>query len=409
MEQKIFAEVKELARENGFKCNAAGRKFIADKIRVTEPRVFSGDIIKTLKLAEEVGGCKAGEEFEYINAQGGKSVFRVCELNNIPKDLVNPVLAGFSGTMALPTYLMEAVRFYAKQTGKLLPLLLVGKEGNKGLFGKVFDRTEGMMIVLPLLLVGEEANKGLFGKAFDHAEGLMIEAENKTYMNILELMAPSAWVRENERVCQDTDTAGNLDELAAFARAQEEEVTFVLCTGQPWYDKRVVAEFAWHAREEKYKDVKMNFVLVHCPLYLNFHVIDGRPSELSLGYAQASVGPLCKDTIGFDGTTESAHPERYLMPGVKEFDWGQLEELIKHHANMGWPNYEEILFGSNHEDAVTNVLVADLYARASFTEDSYDEEIRQDVAEYQKFAGVYDGGDFLTYLKNTPDTSFFER
>lgn len=409
MEQKIFAEVKELARENGFKCNAAGRKFIADKIQVTEPRVFSGDIIKTLKLAEEVGGCKAGEEFEYINAQGGKSVFRVCELNNIPKDLVNPVLAGFSGTMALPTYLMEAVRFYAKQTGKLLPLLLVGKEGNKGLFGKVFDRTEGMMIVLPLLLVGEEANKGLFGKAFDHAEGLMIEAENKTYMNILELMAPSAWVRENERVCQDTDTAGNLDELAAFARARGEEVTFILCTGQPWYDKRVVAEFAWHAREEKYKDVKMNFVLVHCPLYLNFHVIDGRPSELSLGYAQASVGPLCKDTIGFDGTTESAHPERYLMPGVKEFDWGQLEELIKHHANMGWPNYEEILFGSNHEDAVTNVLVADLYARASFTEDSYDEEIRQDVAEYQKFAGVYDGGDFLTYLKNTPDTSFFNR
>ena len=381
MEQKIFAEVKELARENGFKCNAAGRKFIADKIQLTEPRAFSGDILKTLQLAEEVGGCKAGEEFEYINAQGGKSVFRVCELNNIPKNLTNPVLVGFSGTMALPTYLMEAVRFYAKQTGKLLPLLLVGKEGNKGLFGKVFDRTEG----------------------------LMIEAENKTYMNILELMAPSAWVRENARICQDTDTAGNLDELAAFARAQGKEVTFILCTGQPWYDKRVVAEFAWHAREEKYKDVKMNFVLIHCPLYLNFHVIDGRPSELSLGYAQASVGPLCKDTIGFDGTTESAHPERFLMPGVKEFDWGQLEELIKNYANMGWPNYEEILFGSNHEDAVTNVLVADLYARASFTEDSYDEEIRQDVAEYQKFAGVYDGGDFLTYLKNTPDTSFFNR
>ena len=76
---------------------------------------------------------------------------------------------------------------------------------------------------------------------------------------------------------------------------------------------------------------------------------------------------------------------------------------------MGWPNYEEILFGSNHEDAVTNVLVADLYARASFTEDSYDDEIRQDVAEYQKFAGAYDGGDFLTYLQNTPETSIFVR
>ena len=152
----------------------------------------------------------------------------------------------------------------------------------------------------------------------------------------------------------------------------------------------------------------MNFVLIHCPLYLNFHVVDGRPSEMSLGYAQASVGPLCKDTIGFDGTTESTKPERFLMPGVKEFNWLQLEELIKNYANMGWPNYEEILFGSNHEDAVTNVLVADLYARASFTERSYDEEIRQDVAEYQKFVGVYKDGDFLTYLQNTPNKAFFE-
>ena len=65
--------------------------------------------------------------------------------------------------------------------------------------------------------------------------------------------------------------------------------------------------------------------------------------------------------------------------------------------------------GSDHEDAVTNVLVADLYARASFTEDSYDEEMRQNVAAYQAFAGAYDGGDFLTYLKNTPDESFFAR
>lgn len=377
--KKIFNQVRALAEQNGFKCNAAGRRFVAEKIQLTEPRQFGGDIVKALKLAEEVGGCKSGESFEYVNAQGGKSVFRVCGLNNIPKDLVNPVLAGFSGTMALPTYLMEAARIYAKQTNTLLPLLLVGKEGNKGLFGKVFDRPEG----------------------------LMVEAENRAYMNVLELMAPSAWVRENERVCQDTDTVGNLDELAAFARATGKEVTFLLCTGQPWYDKRVIAEFAWHAREEKYKDVKMNFVLIHCPLYLNFHVVDGRPSELSLGYAQASIGPLCKDTISFDGKTEAANPERFLMPGVKEFNWKQLEELIRNYANMGWPNYEEILFGSDHESAVINVLVADLYARASFTEDSYDEEIRQDVSAYQSFVGIYEGGDFLSYLRNTPDKEFF--
>ncbi len=377
--EKLKKLVKDLAKSNGFKCNAAGRQFVADKIQLTMPRQFNGDIMRTFKLAEEVGGCQPGEEYEYF-AHGKKFVFRICGLNNIPKDLTNPVLAGFSGTMALPTYLMEAVRMYAKQTGKVLPLLLVGKASNKGLFGKVFNRTQG----------------------------LMVDAENKTYMNVLELMAPSAWVRENDRICHDIDTVGNLEELAAFAKDQGKEVTFILCTGQPWYDKRIVAEFAWHVREEKYKDVKMNFVLIHCPLYLDFHVIDGRPSELSLGYAQASIGPLCKDTIGFDGTTESANPERFLMPGVKEFNWYQLEELIKNYANMGWPNYEEILYGSNHEDAVVNVLMADLYARAAFTGDSYDEEIRQDVAEYQAFAGVYNGGDFLAYLQNTPDISFFD-
>ena len=275
----------------------------------------------------------------------------------------------------------EVLRTYAKQTRTLLPLLAIGKGGNKGLYESVFNRESGLM-------VGSEYN---------------------AYYNLLEQLASRDYVRANERICQDTDASGNFEELYQFAKETgRTEVTFILCSGNFSYDKRLLAEFMLKARDAKYAEVKMNFVLTHCPIITNFNVVDGHLSEIMLGYVAASLGPLMKDTIGFDGTTTSAHPERYLMPGVAEADWSVFEELIREYSNMGWPNYAELLYGVDHEQAVLDIILSDLRARGSFTSESYDEELKEDLKKYQNFlGGKYQGGDFLEYLQNTPDESFF--
>lgn len=74
---------------------------------------------------------------------------------------------------------------------------------------------------------------------------------------------------------------------------------------------------------------------------------------------------------------------------------------------MGWPNYQELLYGVPHKLAVTNIILSDLYARASFTPEDYEEGLRRDIEQYQKIVGKYQGGDFLEFLNNTPDIRYF--
>ena len=383
MEKKIFSErVYSLLSSNNFKCNADGRAFIYNEIGALAPRELDAQKwMPILQYAEKVGGCRPGEKYHYPNAQGFISTAKVTGLYDLPKDMRNPVLICFSGIMMAHICAFEVLRTYAKQTGTLLPLLAIGKGGNKGLYESVFNREDGLM-------VGSEYN---------------------AYYNLLEELAPSDYVRANERVCKDMDTDGNFDELYQFAKETgRTEVTFILCSGNFSYDKRLLAEFMLKARDKKFADIKMNFVLTHCPIITNLSVVDGHLSEIMLGYVAASLGPLMKDTIDFDGTTTSARPERYLMPGVTKADWSVFEELIKDFSNMGWPNYAELLYGVDHEQAVRDIILSDLRARGSFTSESYDKELKEDLKKYQDFlGGKYQGGDFLEYLQGTPDESFF--
>ena len=67
-----------LLKSNEFKCNAAGRRFMAERVKVSKSRPVTVDM-DTLRYAEEIGGLKPGSEFKYPNAQGGtsKAVFLV--------------------------------------------------------------------------------------------------------------------------------------------------------------------------------------------------------------------------------------------------------------------------------------------------------------------------------------------
>ena len=99
------------------------------------------------------------------------------------------------------------------------------------------------------------------------------------------------------------------------------------------------------------------------------------------------------------------------MPGVAEADWSVFKELISEFSNMGWPNYAELLYGTAHEEAVLDIILSDLHARGSFTKDSYDEGLAEDLEAYQQFVGKYEGGEnlahFIDYLQTTPDVPFF--
>lgn len=371
--------LQNLLNENGWKCNADGRAYVAERLteKLIPRRLGNRKWLPVLQYAEEVGGCLADEKFDYPNAQGGISTARVCGLYNLPKGMTNPYLVTFGGVMHAPLFGMEILRFHAKQTGRLLPLLCIGKSGNKGLFGEVFNRQEGLI-------------KG---------------TEYEAYLNIYEQMAPTDYVRANQKVFGDMDTAGNLLELHRFAWEQGlTEITFVLCTGNPFYDKRLLAEWMLMLKEPIFADIKINLVLAHCPLFLGSSIPEGNISEILLGYAAASIGPLMKDTVPFGSNQQG---ERYLMPGVKEADWSVFQELISCFSNMGWPNYMEILYNTDHKVAVSYIILSDLYARQSFIAENYD-FIEKDIIDYScHLCGKYEKGDFLDYLKNSYNQRYF--
>lgn len=372
------ALMQSLLKENDYQCNADGRNFIAARMPVLTPRTLEEKKWKPiLEYAEEVGGCKPGTSYSYPNAQGTTSQVKVTSLYDLPENMVNPYLVCFSGMMTAHLYAFEVIRWHVKKQSQLLPLLAIGKSGNKGLFDKVFNRTKG----------------------------IVVKAEYEAYLRALCIMAPENYIRSNQRICEDMSTAGNFDEMYLFAQEKGlQEATFILCSGNYSYDKRLLAEGMLQLKKEKYANIKINLVLVHCPLYLNFNVPEGHISEIHLGYAAASLGPLMKDTVPF-GT--DATEGRYLMPGVDEADWSIFEELITNYSNMGWPDYQEILYNIEHKTAVENVIASDLYARQSFTAKAYDEGIISDIAHYQQKSKEYSGGDFLEYLRETPNSRFF--
>ena len=289
--------------------------------------------------------------------------------------------------MTAPFYGMEILGHYAEQTGELLPLLSSGKEGNKGLFKKLFYRKEG----------------------------LIRKTEYDAYYAIMNRMGDHDWVYQNYEECNDDDTAGNLIEMYDFAKSRGfDEITFVICTGNPFYDKRLLAEWMWQLKDPKFSEVRVNLVLAHCPVFLTFNrvsVPEARMTEIYLGYIAACLGPLAKDTITLDGKTESEKPERYLMPGVAEADWEEFRDIIVDYSNMGWPNYQEILYGIPHEEAVANIILSDVFAKASYSPRDYDYGIDGHIYRYQAFlGGAYSAtkhGSFLEYLKSTTDKKFF--
>lgn len=387
-------DLEQILADNGYKCNNDGRAYVAARM----PQMFSRNFslekwMPILQYAEEVGGCKPGTVYQYKNAQGGISEAKVYSLYDLPDNMVNPYLVCFSGMMNAPYFCMEALRFYAKKHNQLLDLLCIGKGGNKGLYDPVFNREDG----------------------------IMVEAEYQAYLNMFDFMAPYEYVHANEKVFYDKDTEGNYREICRFAREKGmDEITVILCSGNFSYDKRLLAEGMWQLQNEEFKDVKINLVLAHCPIFVRGHVPEARLSEILLGYVAASLGPLMKNLITLDGKTnipetkrfpgypaEIDHIERYLLPDTINADWEVFRELISEYSNMGWPDYQKILYGAEHKEAVTRIILSDLRARDCFTPESYDQEIIEDIWEYQSFIGAYDGSDFLKYLKNTPDEKYF--
>ncbi len=358
MKQRIIA----LLDQSGYKCNAEIRMLISNKV---ENKFYPDRFKPTLKewanvieYAIEVGGATHGTSYQYRNAQGGVSEAKVYDLYKIPEGLVNPMLVCFSGYVPAAFYALEAYRAYKVKYGVELPIFTTGKGGNKGLFEKVFNEEEGFMV----------------------------DTEAEMYMRIMEQFLDSDTVRQNQRAVADMDTKRNFSEMYQLAKAKGwSEITLILCSGQPWYTKRLLAEGMLEYGKPEYSDVKVNLVVLDCPLTVGMSIPDGMVSEVMLGYIAASIGPLTKDTTSLVINDPDFSKERYLLPGVAEADWSVFEELITHYSNMGWPNYQELLYDVDHKTAVYNIIMADLRARFSFNKEVYESGIRAEIHLYRRF------------------------
>ena len=351
----------ELLSGNNYACNADGRRFMAGQVSTKTSRPLPDNINELIHLAVEIGGCKPDYSFPYTDARGKTVLARVCDLYKLPTDMVNPYVLYFSGCLTAPFYAAECIRWYAKQHGILLDSGSTGKEGNKGLFKSVFDREKG----------------------------IIIGTEYEANFNIAEFLMPKDYVRKHEATFLDTNTVENLKVQYQMAlKEHKKEITLVLVTGQPWYDKRLLAEWMWELRKPEYSQVKINLVLAHCPLWLNGSLPEAHPSEIMLGYIAASLGPLKKDCVHLNGLKETEHAERYLMPGILNARWDKIEPIIRNYGNMGWPNYSEILYGTSHEEAVAEIIIADIFARNSFNPVYYDTCAIDDITSYQKKIGI---------------------
>ena len=384
MKNNRIAEIREFLNENGWRCNAAARQAVYEKFGfLPEHKLTWSDWAMVLDYAVLVGGARPGEEYGYIDARGEVATAKVYDLYDIPANLTNPFLVCFSGFMTAHLYTFEAMRWHYKLTRELLRIFCTGKEGNKGLYRSVFERENG----------------------------IMVKTEAEAYLRCLSLLGDEKFMRQYERAVADTDTHGNFDEMYALAKSLGlKEATFLLVSGNPTYDKRLLAEGMLQLRNKKYADVKINLCIVHCPPRYDFAVPEGHLTEILLGYYAASLGPLAK---GITPLSLSLKPregaERYALPGLEDVDWSIFRTLISAYSNMGWPDYLVLLYGFLHKEAVLKVILSDLRARSCFTPESYDEALLQDIERYQAFLGgaYVQGADFEKYLLGTPAAKYF--
>ena len=390
--------IKKQLEKFGYSCNAQARETIANAIQkkgiTIEPHKFDiKEWAPIIKKAIEVGGCVHGTEYSYLNAQGSISTAKVFDLYQIPKKLTNPFLICFSGYMPAAIYAVEAMRSYEEKYQKKLPLFTTGKSGNKGLFTSVFNKTTGYMV----------------------------NTEAESYMRIIEQIVPRKDIRKYQKPVTDINTKANFVEMYKLAKSLKlKEITPILCSGQPWYTKRLLSEGMLEFGKPQYSDVKINLVVLDCPLTLDSTTPEGHLSELMLGYIAASLGPLTKDTCPLDNPDFSK--ERYLLPEVLDTDWSIFEKLITTYSNMGWPDYQESLYNVDHKTAALNIIEADLRARASFTPETYEDAIKCDINYYlrtpkenqRKFfyrticlkTSWYDGNNHYTSYNNIPYLDF---
>ena len=386
MKTNIIAEIRKfLQKELDNKCNAPARQAAYKKFGAQpEHKLTWSDWAMILDYACLVGGARPGEEYGYIDAREEIVNAKVYDLYDLPANLTNPFLVCFSGCMTAPIYTMESLRWHYKVTGELLRIFCTGKEGNKGLYRSVFERENG----------------------------IMVKTEAEAYLRCLSLLGDEKFMRQYERAVADTDTHGNIDEMYAMAKSLGlKEATFLLVSGNSTYDKRLLAEGMLQLRDKKYADVKINLCIVHCPPRYDFAVPEGHLTEILLGYYAASLGPLAKDTTPLSLSLKPCEgAERYALPGLEDVDWGVFRSLISGYSNMGWPNYQELLYGVPYEEAVLNIILSDLRARSCFTPESYDKALLQDIERYQAFLGgaYVQGESFEKYLERTPDAKFFE-
>ncbi len=391
-------EFNELLAKQNYLCNAEGRKKISKKVKVLSPRPIpetwthhgwfsSATEIDTdimLFHAREIGGCECGQRYEYPTPHGIQRAVVTMLSDAFPQNPEAPtVVVRFSGNMN-PWVAMEVIRFYAKRYGELPEFLAIGKADNKGLFDKLYNRKKGFII-------GSEA---------------------EAYCNIMSLMAPESYARKHQQTFNDISTAENLRELYRFAKEKDwKEANFILVTGQPWYDRRLLSEWMLMLREEEFADVKLNLTLAHSPIWLQGNSPDTKLSEISLASAAACLWPLTKDTVPLVNglCTKVKQGERYLLPDLLHPNLLIFEELIRKYNASGWPNGSEVLFKTSHEEAVKEVMLAHLFAEASFSPEDYDEGVFNDILLYQQFVGEFDGAteqEFLQWCINTPDQPF---
>lgn len=392
--EKDFLKIIE---EDGWRFNAAGRINTSSAIHLPTPFSSPAGTKEWLIKSSDIGGLKPGYTMRYPT-YSGYNVIKVCSLDDLPEKMVNPKIVCFSGYLAAWVLALEILRRLGQETDTLTEILAIGKECNKGLYKDVY-----------------EANYGLIRNT-----------EYETYLNTLEQILPRSFVRKNQQIFEDIDTAGNLRELYRFAREKGmKEVTYILATGQPWYDKRVVGEFPlpFILNPEEYKDVKVNFVLVHSPLWLTGHLPENSVNPIAVGYSLASIGPLLQNYIClqddysyscfFEKKERVNHLPNELLIRTHPF-WKESEPYFMWGNNMGWPDYEIRRYDCCKQKAIEHIHISHLVALSCISKQKYESGLEETIKDYKSYFSYLPADnasekEILEWCKESPKESYFDK
>jgi len=334
--------------------------------------------------AEEYGGIEVNQRFNYPNAQNTTSTAITCTIDGVPK-VKNPFVVALSGSITAPLYALDVIRHYAKKYNQLLPFIAVGNHDT------------------------------LFSKLYKRDKGIVTKSEADAYCNIMSMLSPECYANKYRQDLDDIFYNENLRGLYAFAKLRGfDEVSFILCSGQPWYDKRLLGKWMYMLQHWDFKDVKVNLVLVHCPAWLNGHTPDNQISKISLARVANSIGILTHRTAKLDGKSEIVSPlspQRYVIKqGLPKQNYCMFEQVIKHYNALGLPVYSSTMFNTKFKQAVEDMFLAYLYAYESYTPEEYEDGIRRDIAFYQNTVGRFTGTteeEFLKWCIESPNINFW--